>query len=260
MDRQAPKKIKAARKWTPSPLTLILLSLIAWLWFRPPADVSDENRAPPPWQVTLPDGRLLSSDTLKGKVVLVNFWATDCTVCLREMPAMIETHRSFQARGFEAVFVAMPHDRPDRVLHYARRNALPFKVVLDVQGEMAGTWGGFSGARFKFGQADYRHVELEGGAPGTTFTNRGFDSRIELRHENLGGLAGVWGAQAGRSDFAALGEEAFLPESLTRTAAIFAFEERKIGALTPQFGARYERANAVLGEDPRGFAPSTSPL
>jgi peroxiredoxin len=57
------------------------------------------------------------------------------------MPAMIETYRRFQPLGLEAVFIAMPYDRPDRVLQYARRNGLPFKVVLDVQGEINQAFG-----------------------------------------------------------------------------------------------------------------------
>lgn len=122
---------------------------------------------------------------------------------------------------------------------------------FDLQAETAVAFGRFSGARLKFGAADYRHAELEDGATGTVFTNRGFDGRAELLHEDLGGLAGVWGVQAGRSDFAARGEEAFLPSSLTRSAAVFVFEEAKVGAFTPQFGARLER-QSVAAVDGRG--------
>ncbi len=53
-------------------------------------------------------GEKIALDTLRGKVVLVNFWATDCAVCLKEMPAMVETYRSYHARGLEAIFIAMP--------------------------------------------------------------------------------------------------------------------------------------------------------
>ena len=87
------------------------------------------------------EGERLSFADLRDQVVLVNFWATDCSVCLQEMPAMIETYRRFQPLGLEAIFIAMPYDRPDRVLHYARGNALPFKVVLDIQGEINQAFG-----------------------------------------------------------------------------------------------------------------------
>jgi peroxiredoxin len=87
-------------------------------------------------------GENFSTSDLRGKVVLVNFWATDCPVCLKEMPAMAATYRDYNARGFEAIFIAMPYDRPDRVLHYARSSALPFTVALDLQGEAARAFGG----------------------------------------------------------------------------------------------------------------------
>jgi peroxiredoxin len=87
-------------------------------------------------------GEQLSLPELRGKVVLVSFWATDCSVCLQEMPAMVQTYERFRARGLEAIFIAMPYDRPDHVLHYAQRESLPFKVVLDVQGEINRAFGG----------------------------------------------------------------------------------------------------------------------
>ncbi len=87
-------------------------------------------------------GEKLVLREMRGKVVLVNFWATDCAVCLQKMPAMAELYRRLQARPFEAVFVAMPHDRPDHVLAYTKRSALPFKVALDVQGELARAFDG----------------------------------------------------------------------------------------------------------------------
>ena len=54
---------------------------------------------------------------------------------------MADTYRKYRARGFDAVFVAMPHDRPDHVLHFARRNQWPFKIVLDIQGEINRAFG-----------------------------------------------------------------------------------------------------------------------
>ncbi len=109
MDRQA-----LIKKWTPSPLTLILLGLIAWLWFRPPAEVSEENRPAPRWAVTLPDGRALTSDELKGKVVLVNFWATWCPYCRKEKPVIDAFWKDTRDREFEVVSISID-DSPEKI-------------------------------------------------------------------------------------------------------------------------------------------------
>ena len=63
---------------------------------------------------------------------------------------MVETWRSYQAHGFDAVFIAMPYDRPDQVLDYARRAGLPFKVALDIRGEAARAFGGIQGTPTTF--------------------------------------------------------------------------------------------------------------
>jgi peroxiredoxin len=89
-------------------------------------------------------GERISTSDLRGKVVLVNFWATDCEVCVHEMPKIIETHRKFAPRGFETIAVAMRYDPPNFVVNYAEKNALPFKVALDVSGELAQRFGNVS--------------------------------------------------------------------------------------------------------------------
>jgi peroxiredoxin len=86
-------------------------------------------------------GESLSMPALRGKVVLVNFWATSCIACLREMPKLIETHRKFAARGYDMVAVAMRHDDPAEVAAFAARRALPFKVAHDAGGEIAQRFG-----------------------------------------------------------------------------------------------------------------------
>lgn len=118
-------------------LLAALLAIAAALWLRLPEPVP----APAVNFVTI-EGEKLALEALRGKVVLINFWATDCSVCLKEMPQMSATYRKYQSRGMEAVFIAMPYDRPDHVLAYAQRNALPFKVALDVQGELTRAFGG----------------------------------------------------------------------------------------------------------------------
>ena len=83
------------------------------------------------------EGERISTADLRGRVVLVNFWATDCAVCLKEMPQLVETYKKHRARGFELIAVAMRHDPPNYVLSYVSKNALPFKVALDPMGVLA---------------------------------------------------------------------------------------------------------------------------
>jgi peroxiredoxin len=87
------------------------------------------------------DGQKISSQSLRGKVVMVNFWATSCTTCVKEMPQMVETYNKFKGQGLEFVAVAMNYDRPDYVLNYAQTRQLPFKVALDTGGSVAKSFG-----------------------------------------------------------------------------------------------------------------------
>lgn len=111
---------------------------------------------------------------------------------------------------------------------------------VDFSAEAKHEFGIFTGARLKFGTSDYHHVELENGTPGTTFTNTGYDGRIELLHAPLAGFTGAWGVQSLRGDFDVRGAEAFMPPTLTENLAVFVFEEAKTGPLTWQTGARVE--------------------
>lgn len=86
-------------------------------------------------------GEKIALDSLRGKVVLVNFWATSCPSCIREMPDLVKTHKKFEARGFETVAVAMSYDPPEYVRQFSERNGLPFKVALDRDGSAALAFG-----------------------------------------------------------------------------------------------------------------------
>ena len=86
-------------------------------------------------------GESFATSDLRGKVVLVNFWATSCETCVKEMPMLVETHRKFAPRGYTTVAVAMRYDHPNLVADFAQKNALPFRVALDLSGEIARGFG-----------------------------------------------------------------------------------------------------------------------
>ena len=93
--------------------------------------------AAPDVSFTTLDGQTTRLSALRGKVVLVNFWATTCTTCVGEMPKLVETYQRFAPKGFETVAIAMSYDPPDYVRNYAAKAGLPFKVALDARGEAA---------------------------------------------------------------------------------------------------------------------------
>ncbi len=86
-------------------------------------------------------GEKITSHSLRGKVVMVNFWATDCATCIKEMPQMIETYQKFHGQGLELIAVAMKYDPPNYVINYTETRQLPFTVALDSNGQLAKAFG-----------------------------------------------------------------------------------------------------------------------
>ncbi|MGX4640895.1 peroxiredoxin family protein [Massilia sp. SYSU DXS3249] len=86
-------------------------------------------------------GDKVSTQNLRGKVVMVNFWATSCASCVREMPAMVDTYNKFKGQGLEFVAVAMQYDPPNYVLNFTETRKLPFIVALDSGGDLARSFG-----------------------------------------------------------------------------------------------------------------------
>ena len=87
------------------------------------------------------DGSRKSTEDLKGKVTLVNFWATSCVTCVAEMPKVIATYDKYKDRGYDTLAVAMSYDPPSYVVNFAQTRKLPFKVAIDNTGTVAQAWG-----------------------------------------------------------------------------------------------------------------------
>lgn len=86
-------------------------------------------------------GDKISTGQLRGKVLMVNFWATSCVTCVKEMPEMVSTYEKYKDRGLEFVAVAMQYDRPDYVVNFTQQRKLPFIVALDSAGDIARQFG-----------------------------------------------------------------------------------------------------------------------
>ena len=87
------------------------------------------------------DGSKRTTENLKGRVTLVNFWATSCVTCVAEMPKITATYNKYKSQGFDTIAVAMSYDPPSYVVNFAQTRQLPFAVAIDNTGSVAKAWG-----------------------------------------------------------------------------------------------------------------------
>jgi len=100
--------------------------------------------------------------------------------------------------------------------------------------------------------SDYEHVELEGGQVGTRFVSRGHDTRLQAVQKEVAGWRGAFGLQLGSVDFSAVGEEAFVPSTVTDSWGLFVLQEKAFGPLKLELGGRYDHVRLA----PDGSAPA----
>jgi peroxiredoxin len=125
------------RSWVkPAAIAAVLLALGGVGY----ATLATSTPAPPVTFISI-KGEKISTEALRGKVVMVNFWATSCVTCIKEMPAMIDTYNKFKGQGLEFVAVAMSYDPPNYVVNYTETRKLPFKVAVDSAGDIARAFG-----------------------------------------------------------------------------------------------------------------------
>lgn len=134
---------------------------------------------------------------------------------------------------------------------------------VDVRGEVREPFAGVEKIRVRLANVWYRHGEIEDGAVATTFFNHAMDGRVEVVHRLFDGLRGVAGAQGLRRDFTAIGDEAFLPPTLTRSLGLFLIERYSFGKFHVEGGVRYDWQDIrPTGDLPRrrhdGFSASIS--
>ncbi len=122
---------------------------------------------------------------------------------------------------------------------------------VDLKGEIRDLGQIITTVRMRGAYGDYSHQEIEGDELGTTFTNQGWEGRVEATHAPVGVMNGVFGIQYRDRDFAAIGEEAFTPASRTRQMAGFLLESAEIGAIKMEGGARLESSRISLEDNTR---------
>jgi thiol-disulfide isomerase/thioredoxin len=108
-----------------------------------PPQASEARPAP---AVDLPavDGGRVSLASLKGKVVVLDMWATWCGPCIAEMPDYAEFARKNQAKGVEVIGIVFASGEPQDVADFVREHRIPYKQLLGPD-EVLDSFGATSG-------------------------------------------------------------------------------------------------------------------
>lgn len=94
------------------------------------------------FEFTTLNGAKMSLEKLRGKPVLVTFWATDCDSCLKEIPILLDLYSHYHMQGLEILGVSMYYDPPNHVIEFNKMRPLPYLVTLDIEAKFANAFGG----------------------------------------------------------------------------------------------------------------------
>ena len=114
---------------------------------------------------------------------------------------------------------------------------------FDLRGEVELGDGFLKTLKLRTGYADYTHAELEGADVGTVFNSQAIETRLELAQNENGGWRGASGVQFLTRDFEALGDEAFVPPTQTRTIGAFTLQEFSLGPFDVEAALRFDHAS-----------------
>ena len=114
-------------------IAVCLLVLAACIACNPPEQeaVPDVSVRPAPdFTLETLEGDSLQLSSLKGRTILLNFWATWCTPCLQEMPSLAQLHREWEARGVTVLGISLDQGDTEIIAHYTDRLAIPYPILL----------------------------------------------------------------------------------------------------------------------------------
>ena len=117
-------------------VVLLLLVSVSYHWLVP-----TRLQQAPTVNFKIVDGRSLNLEQLRGRPVLVVFWATSCESCIKEMPHLIALYQELAPRGLEIIGVAMAYDPPNQVMEMRQRIPIPYPIAIDVQSKIASAFG-----------------------------------------------------------------------------------------------------------------------
>lgn len=112
----------------PAALSFVV-GVAAYFLAKPAAGGPTAGSPAPEFRLADLSGRTASLSEYRGKVVLVEFWATWCTSCAQQLPNLKKAHETFPASDFAVLAVSVDTAAPDVVARYASEKGMPFRVL-----------------------------------------------------------------------------------------------------------------------------------
>jgi len=120
-------------------ITLIgvaIIGLLGYVWLSP------AGIGPAPKLTLYPlDNQPMTLQQFHGKPILITFWATSCTGCIKEIPHLVDIHNKFGPQGLKIIGIAMKYDPPSHVTELVERRKLPYIITMDVDGSASRAFG-----------------------------------------------------------------------------------------------------------------------
>jgi peroxiredoxin len=96
----------------------------------------------PALTLTATDGSQINLQAMRGRPLLLNFWAPSCRDCMQEIPALKALQSEYQAKGFTVIAIAVPWDPPPAVMEVITHKQFNFPVAMDLTSEAQDAFGG----------------------------------------------------------------------------------------------------------------------
>lgn len=142
---QNPKRVSATQILLPLGILLILittaLAVIKWTLSSSPSSHEslkiEADAVLPDFKLTSMDGKTSPLSSYKGKVFLINFWATWCEACIEEMPSIVNLRESYKERGFEALGINLDETPEVIAPKTAKKLKMTFPIFKDPENNVA---------------------------------------------------------------------------------------------------------------------------